>query len=611
MTMKPVLRLLALVICALPLIMSADTGGQIKDAHREAARKFISNFASGLKLSGNVEQNGSQGAFEAYYYGTEWVVREKFGSLESFHANSADGSWSGSNYSLTYKVEPDDSPASAVMDLLGSGAYLEEPYWSSFTYAGEDAGGYKFHFAPAGLPEVTVVLYSDPEAPEHLQLMSTEVAFCASDPDSIVYRSYYYYTADSEGRLYTQRETGREIDQAGETVNFSDYRVTGVEQLEARPAELDFSRQRVPIGEASASVTAPVEVPADTSKGYFIVPMTFPHSDQVFQFMLDTGASVTLMTQAAAAAADLSHDIQTMAHGHGSRAALVLGLCRAAAIGAPGGPQAPLSGFPATQIPETNKDLLGALESYGAAGILGNTVFEQYVVKLDHPGGKITLYPPQLFRPPVKLPDGKFAESDVPIPNIAFDLDCEDLIFCIGKLDDKVKGEVVIDSGLQQDLSLLRETLDANNLKLEKVDERSNTVLGGVKKFQYVKVPSFELGPLRMVNKIASVTDDDSGTYAARGVLGFIGLALFQDGPVWLDVFQQRMYVGPPVKLGYFPGLTPPPGGEKQAEQKEGDGKEQKSAPEDGQKGKTKLPVNIGSASSGARNGSVTAKVVG
>ncbi len=518
-------------------------------------------------------------------YGEEALVGEAFGSLENYNYSNKDGSWSGSNFSLPYKSDPEDTPASASMELISSGKYLEAPYWDQFTFVSEDAGSFSFKFTPAGLPQVDIVLYGDPDEPQYMQVMSCEVAFCAADPDSIRYRSYYYYSTDDQGRIYTKRETGREVDQRGETVNFSDYTVDSVEHLSARPDELNFNIARTPVGDASSKVTAPVEVPADTAFGYFIIPVTFAGSDKVFKFMVDTGASVCLMTTEAAQAAALVFDMQTTGHGHGSRAKLSVGLCTTASVGAQGGPQAPLSGFAATQIPETNVDLLKALASYGTSGIMSVDMLHQYVVKFDHPGGKLVLYPPQLFK----------ADADVPRPNIEIWLDVEDLIYCKGRIADQLEGDVVIDTGLQQDLSVMRETLDMHGLKLEKVAERDNTVLGGIKKFDYVNVPSFEIGPLRMENKMASVTDDDRGTYAARGLLGFVGITLFADGPVTLDLFNQRMYIEAPAKLGYFPGLTPPPdakaGEDQPADSEE---QEQQPVPEEKQPEKTKLPISIG-----------------
>jgi hypothetical protein len=598
--MQNTLRALVLFLLLLPLAALADQGAEVKEAHRVAAKHYMDSLASGIKLTGTVDENGSPGVFEGFFYGDEWLVRETFGKLVTTNYSNKDGSWSGSNFSLPYKTEAEDAPAAASMELLSNGKYLEAPYWEHFTFISEDAGSYTFRFTPPDLPQVDLVLYGDPDDPQYLQIMSADVAFCAADPDSIHYRSFYYYSVDAQGHIYTKRETGREVDQRGESVNFSDYVVDKVEPLSTRPDELNFNIARTPVGDLSSKLTAPVEIPADTTKGYFIIPVTFAGTDKTFQFMLDTGASVSMLTSEAVKAAGLTIDIDKTAHGHGTRAQLGVGLCTTASLGAAGGPQAPLAGFPATQIPDTNKDLLDAIASYGTAGILGVEVLHQYVVKFDHPGGKLILYAPQSFRPPKQLPDLTWAASDVPNPNIEIWLDVEDLIYCKGRLADQLDGDVAIDTGLQQDLSVLRETLDMHGIKLDKVGERDNTVLGGVKKFDYVTVPSFEIGPLRMENKVASVTDDDRGTYAARGLLGFIGITLFQDGPVTLDLFNQRMYIEPPAKLGYFPGLMPPPlqqsGNDTQDKDKEKDKDKDKDKNQSGgeQPGKTKLPINIG-----------------
>ena len=316
------------------------------------------------------------------------------------------------------------------------------------------------------------------------------------------------------------------------------------------------------------------------------MPGTFEGAEETLYFLLDTGASASLFTPRAAATAKLGGALIVTGHGHGSRSEFELGLCTTASLGAVDAEErAPLAGFPATAIPTENRDLIATLESYDASGILGVSVLHQYVVTLDHPAGTLTLTPPHLF-------GGK---DDVPTPNIEYWLDVEDLIYLKGRINEQLEGEIIIDTGLQQDLSLLRETLEANGLTLEKVGERDNTVLGGVRSFDYVHVPLFELGPLAMVDKVASVTEDDRGTLSSRGVLGFIGIPLFIDGRVTLDLFGERMYIEPPSELGYFPGLTPPPAGAEEPgadeeEAAEEDGKESNKQEDSG----TQLPIDIG-----------------
>jgi hypothetical protein len=532
-------------ILLLPLLSAAQptpTGAQIKEQHKAAAQAYYNSMAAGVKLSGTISENGSPGTFEAYFLGDTWVVRQRFGELSSFSYDGPEGSWSGSNYGLPYKFETEDNPASATLNLLTGGDYLEEPYWSSFTFIDDVAGGYNFTFAPEGLPPATVVLYSDPATPYYLQIMSVELRLAPSDPDSHTYRSFYYYKQHPDGRVFTERETGRELDSQGETSSFSEYTVEKVETITELPTDVQPNLSRAPLA-PTPPIPAPLDIPVQTGGGYFLVPVTFAGSDQTWNFIFDTGASASLFTPEAAAAAGLVASVNVPAHGHGSRVDFQMGMCTTASIGAADAPaeqRAPLAGFPAARVHESNTDVLNAFRSYGAAGILGVSLLHQYVVTFDHLGDKITLIPPQLF-------GGK---QDVPTPNVEIWLDVEDLIYVTAYVTDKMRpeplrGEVVLDTGLQQQLAVLRETMNSAGMNLEVVASRNNTVLGGSKKFDYVKVPQFDLAIMSWQNVEASMTDDDKGTLSGRGLLGFVGVPFFFGTRVTIDCFGERMYVRP------------------------------------------------------------------
>jgi hypothetical protein len=540
------LRNLGLALLLLPLLLAAapaDRGADIKQQHRAAAEKYFSSLKSGVHLTGTVNENGSMGRFDAYFLDGVWAVRQQFGDLNSLSYDGPEGSWTSSNYGLPYMFEPEDNPASTTLGLLTGGEYLDEPNWSNFIYIDDVAGGYNFRFAPPGLPAAQVVLYADSADPQYLQIMSVEIRLSEHDADSNTYRSFYYYATDDKGNIHTERETGREIDSTGETSSFSEYTVERTAPITALPAEAQFSFARTPVGGLSSQLTAPVEVPVDVGNGYFIVPVTFAGSDQTWNFIFDSGASASLFTPEAAAAAGLVPSINVPAHGHGSRVDFQMGLCTTASIGrvdAPAEQRAPLAGFPAARVSENNTDVLAAFRQYKAGGIMGVSMLHQYVATFDHLGGKLTLIPPHLFN----------AKNDVPVPNVEFWIDVEDLLYLTAYMSDgvqpeKLKGEVVLDTGLQQQLAVLRETTDHAGLALTKVDSRKNTVLGGIKSFDYVTVPSFELGPLSWQDVEASMTDDDKGTLSARGVLGFVGVPLFFGTRVTIDAFAQRMYIRP------------------------------------------------------------------
>lgn len=527
--------MLATLMLLLPGIALAQEQKDYKELHREAATQYFESFTSGLKLSGTIEQNDSHGEFTAVFHDDTWIVKYSYGALSSISYYGEKGNWAGSNYTLPYMIEPEDNPSNAVMNLLASGSYLEEPYWDDFNFIDEDAGGFNFVFSPEGLPEVKLAMYSDPDEPEYLQIMSSEVRFAPHDPDSLTYRTFYYYTTDDEGRLITEKETSSEIDQNGVRVNFTSYNVEDTEVLDAIPDDFAFDFERHPIGDPQELPAEGIDIEIMVKGGYMFVPLSFEGSDTTHYFLLDTGASASLFSPAAAADAKFETSLNTKAHGHGSSADFSIGLCETAFIGTADGEHIKLSGFPATTIPPENNVLIDTLGSYGATGLMGVSLFHQYITRFDLANNRIRLFNKEGFDPDAQLSR----------PYAWLELDVEDLIYALGRLNNSLLGEVVIDTGLQLDLALLGETLDYHGIELEKQYSSESTVVGGVRSFDFVKVPSFDIGPLHLEDKIASISHDDRGTMSGRGLLGYVGVFFFQQQRVTLDLFNQKMYIEP------------------------------------------------------------------
>jgi hypothetical protein len=588
--MKQPISLIALALLSaalLPLTATATDGEQLKADHRAAAQAYLDTIAPGLVMHGSVKRNNSTGHFDAYHFGDSWLVRQDFGPIEWLGYSGEEGSWSGSNYGLPYEVTPSDSPANAVMELLTSGDYLTEQYWQYFNYVSEDAGGYNFSFTPPDLPPVKVVLYGDPQDPYYLQMMSLELKLAPHDDKSVTYRTFYYYDVDDQGRLITTRETSREINDQGETNNFVEYDVEDTQWPDTRPPELTFDFARNPFSKSAAALTAPVTIPTSTDNGYFMVPMTFAGDTETYWFILDTGASASLFSPTAAEAAGLEPVLDLPTYGHGSSVEMSLGMCSTASLGKVGGEQAPLDGFVATLVPEDN-ELLQVFQTYGASGLLSIAPLHQYVTTFDQPNGTITLTPPELFD----------SEQVLTPHTYVMDLDVEDLAFCPARINDTLDGQVVIDTGLAlpQDLALMRETMEYNDVEMTDLTQHDSAVLGGVRSFQYVSIPSFEVltshipenhGPLKMSNTVASLSEDDHGSLSGRGLLGFVGMTMFIDVKVTIDLFGQKLYyevpehmirTDEPEALQAEIGEQWPPA-------------EEQAPPED--EHKTELPVNI------------------
>jgi len=541
------LAALAGVLLALAPALAEETE-EIKAAHRTAALSYFDTIQAGIVLEGAVLRNDSPGRFKACYFDDAWLVKQTFGEMVWYGYTGPENSWSGSNYSLPYIVEPEDNPANASLELLTSGEYLDDPFWEHFHFKGEDAGGYNIQFSPPDLPVVNIVLYSDPDEPFYLQIMSLELAMAEDDPECVSYRGFTYYQQDEEGRVLTSRETGRELDASGETINFVEFIVEDVSWPDKQPADMEFEFSRQPFSKSATAIKAPIDIYTNTENAYFLVPVNFSGVDETYWFILDTGASSSLFTPATAVAAGLVPSLTLPTHGHGSRAEFSVGLCTTASIGEAGDEvQVPLDGFTATAIPE-DSEVLMALAFYEAAGILGVAPLHQYVATFDYAGETITFIPPELFD----------AEEVMTPHTYVINLDVEDLIYCPAVVGDEHVGEVVIDSGLQEDLALLRETMEYYEVDLEVIDERNNTVVGGIHSFDYVLAPSFELTvaetpeghrPLRMEGAMASLTNDDYGTMSARKLLGFVGMTLFFDVKITLDLFNQKLYYEVPEDM--------------------------------------------------------------
>ena len=77
--MKITIYTLALLL--LPAFVLAQSPEEIRELHRDAASNMYQSFNDGMMLSGVVEQNGSEGEFEAFFFENDWFVSKTFGDL--------------------------------------------------------------------------------------------------------------------------------------------------------------------------------------------------------------------------------------------------------------------------------------------------------------------------------------------------------------------------------------------------------------------------------------------------------------------------------------------------------------------------------------------------
>jgi hypothetical protein len=530
------LTALAWLLLAGPTLAQAVDGTAIKAAHREAARRNLELYQQGLKVSGTVQHNGSHGVYTAYYLKDRKLVTMQFGELKYYDYACSAGFWAGTNSNLAYKLTPEDQPAAAAASLLADGDYLDEPYWSSFTFACEDTSGYVCNFAPVGLVPIKVTLNANPADPAYLLISSTEQRLAPLDPECYTQHSEYFYELDNRNHLIPQREIDSITGPQGQRIKSVDLAVEHTRKLTAFP-ELPFSLARVPQASIRQELAGPVTVPVEFGIGYFIVPVTFPDSAKTWHFIFDSGASAMMMTADAAAAAGLNPVLNMNGHGHGTITQLQAGVCRRMSIGEAGsGLQVPFSDLEAAQFGDGQSVALQCLlRLYGLDGILGSPILHQYVVTFDQPHKQLTFYPPGQFDP----------QADVHPASAILELDVESLIYADAVLNDSIHGEVIIDTGMAEDFALLEETVSANGLALAKLGERTGAMLGGSRTYDLVRVPSFALGPYIVHDHQASLTSDSEGQFSARGLLGFVGNPLFQNTRVTIDAFKQLMYIEP------------------------------------------------------------------
>lgn len=549
--------LLAITLLFILPAIAATAAGPAADArqqHREAARDYHAALEPGYYLKGTISRSGAEGSFEGWHYEHRNLVHQTFGDLVWSDYSFGGSIWTTANFTLPYEVEPEDVPYSRSIHLLNTGRYLEDEFWPYFEFVGEDAAGYNFIFAPPDLPPVEVAVKNDPPDPGHLLIMKLEFRRAEHDPECYSRRIYQHYAQDPAGPVYVERETGREFDASGETVSFIEYTIDTLEWLESEPEDLKFDTTRQPIFAGTAAMDSAVSIHLGNEQGILYVPVTFAGSERTFMFMLDTGATQTLMTPDAAAASGFRASMVMPSHGHGSRADFELGLCTTASLGESGAETtAPLGGFAATRL-EEGSELVAMLESVGFDGIMGIAPLHQYVTIFNTVDRQLTLVPPHLFDPALIMNER----------TLVFDLDAEDLVYIPAELNGWLTGELMIDSGIQEKFALLEETLDYHGVFAEVIGSQEHMVVGGRRDFEYVEIESLKLLPseappgvpdIVITNGRGYVSEDDLGALSARQLLGFFGSGFFMDARLTFDLFNQKLYVELPAPPPSFPSI--------------------------------------------------------
>ncbi len=256
------------------------------------------------------------------------------------------------------------------------------------------------------------------------------------------------------------------------------------------------------------------------------------NNSRPMSFILDTGASVTVIDARRARALGLKSAGNVGASGTGG--AVPMRFVKGVNFTLPG---VRLTNQTITSV-QFAKQIASIKRNFG--GVLGYDFISRFVIEIDYRNGTVTLYDPKTFeykgsgkRVPITIDRTPFVEAEVKVSG-----------------HDAVKGRFEIDTGYDGALTLYHAFLKAHPIfQASMQGERERRQGAGQQAVQSIKnrVESVLFGGFSFQNVVTNFRADDSD--GAKDVSGLIGNEIFRRFKVTFDYSRQEMILEPNADL--------------------------------------------------------------
>ncbi len=259
-------------------------------------------------------------------------------------------------------------------------------------------------------------------------------------------------------------------------------------------------------------------VPFTTYESHIYLPVRLAGSDEELMFMVDSGASMTVIDSTLAARMGYPLGERMIGAGAGGTADIYMTRIEGFSIEGVNFEEQTVIAYPIS-------GLIGRFIDIEVAGILGFDFLSRFVTKIDYEKGIMTLFDPDSA--------SAAAPIDAPLIHNVFSLECV--------VDGLFSGNFLIDTGAASSLLQKRFSEEHGLFDNRRLIEISLMGAGGEEIGYLARFDSLEIGGFTIKQPIFALSKEEGGIGAFPGISGIIGNDILQRFTLTLDYGNQRI----------------------------------------------------------------------
>jgi hypothetical protein len=266
-------------------------------------------------------------------------------------------------------------------------------------------------------------------------------------------------------------------------------------------------------------------IPFTYYESHIYFPVRFPGSDGEVMFMLDTGASMTVVDSTFAALMDFPLGERMLGAGAGGLANFYMTKIPGFSIEGLGFGEQTVIAYPIRKIMSRFVDV-------DVYGILGYDFLSRFITRIDYERALISFFEPDSFD--LSL-DAEFLEA--PLRHNVFGVEAS--------LDGTYRGTFLIDTGASN--SIIQKSFADEHGLAEGREGLEITLLGagGEEDALLARFDSFEIGDFEIDGPVFALSETESGIAAFEDISGIIGNDILHRFTLTLDYKNQRILLEP------------------------------------------------------------------
>ncbi len=266
-------------------------------------------------------------------------------------------------------------------------------------------------------------------------------------------------------------------------------------------------------------------IPFTYYENHIYFPVSFAGSDSEVMFMLDSGASMTVVDSIFAVELGFPLGERMMGAGAGGMASFYMTRIPGFSIEGVSFDEQTVIAFPIGKIMDRFVDI-------DVDGILGYDFLSRFVTRIDYERTLISFFEPDSFGTPLGA-----ADIEAPLIHNVFSVEAV--------LDSLFRGTFLIDTGASN--SILQKSFADEHRLREGRESLEITILGagGEEQAFLARFDSFEIGDFTIEDPVFVLSDAESGIAAFEDISGIIGNNILHRFSLTLDYKRQRIYLEP------------------------------------------------------------------